>query len=251
MKVIYTVGYTAFQSGHSVDTTAMCDVLHRLGVTHIVDVRTVPYSKMFPECNENRLRLLAKEKGLMYVHISQLGAKASVEQNVFSQAGEILDEDIYPISKSDRPNHQKLCSGDEIVDFDKFMVSPIFKLGLERICTAYSKGYTLALMCSEKRAIDCHRFFLISLALEDMYRDILSVRHVSFCEGDVCLHSNEELKFGLMEEVCKRVKIKKLLEPSLLYPPVVDMSDREAMWRFCYKYWNLLHGWSRSSVGVS
>lgn len=42
---IYTIGYTLFQRGSIFDLEGMYKTLHQFGVTHLVDVRSVPFSK--------------------------------------------------------------------------------------------------------------------------------------------------------------------------------------------------------------
>ena len=55
-KVIYTIGYTLFQNGNYYDVDALFKTLHQFNVTHLVDVRSVPYSKQYPQCNADNFK---------------------------------------------------------------------------------------------------------------------------------------------------------------------------------------------------
>ena len=46
---LYTLGYTLFQNGAVIDIEKMFKTLKDLNVTHLVDVRSVPYSKQYPQ----------------------------------------------------------------------------------------------------------------------------------------------------------------------------------------------------------
>lgn len=87
---IYTIGYTLFQRGSNFDLEGMYRTLHQFGVTHLVDVRSVPFSKQYPLCNEGSLRMAGKTYGIPYIHMPELGAKALPDQDVFSKASDIF-----------------------------------------------------------------------------------------------------------------------------------------------------------------
>jgi uncharacterized protein (DUF488 family) len=262
-QIIFTVGYTLFQNGNYVDLEKMFNVLRNYNVTYLVDVRSVPYSKQYPQCNADNLKIAGKRYGIPYLHMPEVGAKVSAEQDVFSKASDIFFNDIFPIPKSNRPEKTELFKDDEIVDFNKFRNDEYFLKGLKRIETAYEKDFTLCLMCSEKSPVDCHRYFLISKALEKKFGDWLGVQHiVQGDNGTISTSSNSELNNQLKELIFKKKEIKKLVnEPSsdlfnqsMDIPAVIDTyygetrSDREA--DFCDRYWNLMHGWKKNVCNI-
>ena len=229
-KVIFTLGYTMFD--HNID--GMFELLKKLGVTHLIDVRSVPRSRFYPEYNPNSLQEAGKRHGLPYMWMSEIGAKSSSEEDVFSPAKVILDEDIFPIAKTKRPEKTPLAADEQIVDFEMKIHSPLFVSGLQRIESAYEKGFTLALMCSEKNPIDCHRYFLISRALDELYGEWLEVRHiVSDNTGSLTLVNNDTVKGMLKNDVLSRCEVKKIMARG----GIIDVDD------FCMRYWNILHGW--------
>lgn len=251
-QVIYTIGYTLFQNGDYYDVDALFKTLQQFNVTHLVDVRSVPYSKQYPQCNAENLKVLGRRYNIPYIHMPEVGAKVDSSQDVFSKAVDIFFDDIFPISKSNRPEKTELLANEEIVDFRKFRNSEYFKDGLKRIETAYDKGFVLALMCSEKNPVDCHRYFFISKALEQKYGEWLEVKHiVQNQEGHIDTKSNAVLACQLQESIFKKTEIAKLdiLNPSMFEPAKIDnyfgKTKQEKIEDFCDRYWNLMHGWKK------
>lgn len=249
-RKLFTLGYTLFQNGKDIDIKKMFDVLQKLNVTHLVDVRSVPYSRQFPHCNADNLKAAGEFFSIQYLHIPELGAKASPTQEVFSKASDIFFEEIFPISKSNRPEKTEINGDDKIVDFNKFRNDGYFSEGIKRIETAYDKNYTLAIMCSEKRPVECHRYFFISKMIEQKFGDWIEVRHiVQPSRYDISTVSNEYLNKQLEEIVLNKIEIKRLniLNPSLLEPAKIDnyLGDtiQDRIIDFCDRYWNLMHGW--------
>jgi len=249
---LYTLGYTLFQNINGIDIERMFKTLQDLNITHLVDVRSVPYSKQFPQCNADNLKVASKHFSISYIHIPELGAKVNPTQDVFSKASEIFFEDIFPIAKSKRPEKNELNADDEIVDFQKFRNNDLFLDGIKRIERAYDKNYTLALMCSEKRPIDCHRYFFISKKVEEKYKDWIDVKHiVQYQKNEISTVSNEELNKELSKLILNKTEIKKMdiLSSSFFEPAKIDnyfgKTEQEKINDFCDRYWNLMHGWKK------
>ena len=208
---LYTLGYTLFQNGNMIDIEKMLNTLKDFKVSHLVDVRSVPYSKQFPQCNADNLKLASKHFSISYGHMPELGAKASPMQDVFSKASDIFFEDIFPISKSNRPEKTELFDYEEIVDFQKFRNDEYFSEGIKRIEKAYENQFTIALMCSEKRPVDCHRFFFVSKKIEEKFGDWIEVLHITKNKnGEIETVSNENINTELSELIFNKTEIKKL-----------------------------------------
>ena len=256
---IYTIGYTLFQKRNGFALEEMFKTLHSYGVTHLVDVRSVPFSKQYPSCNADNLKMAGKTYGIPYVHMPELGAKAMPEQDVFSKASDIFFEDIFPISKSNRPEKTELNANDEIVDFAKFRNNELLLDGLKRIETAYGKGLTLALMCSEKDPLDCHRYFLVSKKIEQEFGDWIEVKHIvndSF--GNIATLKNDVLNKYLSDTILNKSEIKKMnILSSSLFDDLAVIDNyygstvEEKINDFCDRYWNLMHGWKKMNTNIN
>lgn len=58
----------------------------------------------------------------------------------------------------------KQYDGSGCLDFDKVRESSDFKIGIKNVVLGLSQGHTIALMCTEKNPIDCHRAILAARA---------------------------------------------------------------------------------------
>ncbi len=246
-KYIYTIGYTLFQKGNTIDIENLFETLKTYDINFLVDVRSVPFSKQYPQCNADNMKIAGKNLGVPYMNMPEIGAKAKSEQEVFSKASDIFfEQSVFPIAKSNRPEKTELRDSDEIVDFRKFRHDEYFISGLRRIEDAYDKGFTLCLMCSEKKPMLCHRYFLISKALEQRFGDWLEVRHIIMkSDGDIGYISNSDLDKQLEDFVCEKKHILSPLFKDDILDNYFGETEEEKINDFCDRYWNLLHGWKR------
>ncbi len=129
----YTVGH----STHSIEDFVA--LLQRYGIDAVVDVRSSPYSRMAPQFNRESLMHQLKREECRYIYLgNMLGARYDDEKLLFS---------------------------DGLVDFEAVRRTERFQEGVVRVRNGLAKGYTIALMCSEKEPFDCHRFVLVAREL--------------------------------------------------------------------------------------
>jgi uncharacterized protein (DUF488 family) len=128
---ILTIGH----STHSIDL--FLQLLKSAGVTAIADVRSSPWSRHCP-------------------HFSRPALKASLHQNE-------IDYRFLGRQLGGRPSDASLYD-QGIADYEAMAGTSLFREGIERVL-AGSKKHRLALMCSEREPLDCHRCLLVGRAL--------------------------------------------------------------------------------------
>jgi uncharacterized protein (DUF488 family) len=131
MDELYTIGH----SNHSLERFTELLELHSIGA--LADVRSSPYSKFNPQFNRENLQKALREQQIAYVY---------------------LGRELGP--RSDDPS----CYRDGKVQYSRLARTELFRKGIDRLRNGM-KTYRIALMCSEKDPIVCHRMILICRAL--------------------------------------------------------------------------------------
>jgi uncharacterized protein (DUF488 family) len=147
--------------GHSTQSQQrFISLLLGAGVTAVADVRTSPYSRHSPQFNREDLSQDLRQCGISYVFLGkELGG---------------------------RPRERGLyCEG--VADYERMAQTIEFKRGLDRILEGVKK-YRVALMCSERDPLDCHRCLLVSRALAQRG---VQVKHI-LDSGDLVSHDEIE-----------------------------------------------------------
>jgi uncharacterized protein (DUF488 family) len=126
MKPIKTIGH----SNHPIER--FVSLLKAGGVERLVDVRSMPYSRRFPQFARERLAKSLEDAGIDYVWEGEpLGGKP------------------------------KAGGG-----YDQLAARPEFTDAVGRLIEE-SAGNSLCLMCAEKEPLDCHRTVLVSRRLAE------------------------------------------------------------------------------------
>ncbi len=165
--VIYTVGH----STHQIDY--FLDLLKAYSINCLIDVRSLAASSYNPQYNKEPLSNFLKNKGITYLHFAEEFGARHTDPDLLDEEGK--------------------------VDFEKVRKSWLFKNGVERLWLGLDKGFTIALMCSEGEPFDCHRFSMISIALE---KDGFEVKHIL---KDKTLKSNADLEKQLLRKYDKKI----------------------------------------------
>jgi hypothetical protein len=118
-------------SNHTPDTFVGLLRLHRISA--IADVRSAPYSRFAPQFNKEAFGPLLTKHRIAYVFLGNyLGA---------------------------RPN-DPLCYRNGTIDFARLCQMDYFQDGLERVRKGADR-FNLALLCTEKDPVQCHRMILV------------------------------------------------------------------------------------------
>ncbi len=124
--MIKTIGHSNHPIGRFVD------LLKSAGVEAVVDVRSIPYSRRFPQFGRERLAQALSAAGILYRYEgAALGGKPK------DGAG-----------------------------YDALAGRPEFQAALDRLIAGAADA-TLCLMCAEKEPLDCHRTVLVSRRLAE------------------------------------------------------------------------------------
>ena len=114
--------------------------MHRHGVTHLVDVRSIPGSSYWVDFNRARLEQIVPPTGLRYVYMGD-------------RIGGVRDSNA-------------LCRAPGTVELPPLFEEPGFKLGIRKLIEAASSSdRVICLMCGCLRPHQCHRSKLIGPAL--------------------------------------------------------------------------------------
>jgi len=166
--VIYTIGHSNYK------LSDFLNIVTSFGIEVVVDVRSTPYSKYCPQFDKVSIKNSLNNAGVQYLFLGrELGA---------------------------RPDDSS-CYYGERVQFGLLRNTDLFKSGIARLKNAASKGCVVAIMCSEKDPIECHRTLLISRVLKE---DGVEVKHI-INEAEV-LDQNQ-----IEEQLQKKFKLEPLL----------------------------------------
>lgn len=175
--LIYTVGHSTHTIG------VFLDLLKTYSVNCLIDVRSIAASSYNPQYNKEPLSNFLKANGITYLHFAEeFGARHTDP--------DLLDEDGK-------------------VNFELVRKSWNFKNGVEKIWEGIDKGFTIALMCSESEPFDCHRFSMVSIALE---KDGFDVKHIL---KDKTIKTNTELEKQLLKKYEKKIPQPDMFQPDI------------------------------------
>jgi uncharacterized protein (DUF488 family) len=166
--MIYTVGH----STHPIQEFVKLLNLH--GITAIADVRSAPYSRFQPHFNREVLAKTLSDACIEYVFVGD------------SVGGRSANEGDYDKGR---------------VVYARLKQNDYFENGIQRVILG-SERYKLALMCSEKEPIECHRTLLVG---QTLFERGVPVTHI---HGDGSLESHNDA-------VQRLLRMFKLDEPDL------------------------------------
>ena len=142
-NTISTIGYSGLT------TNDMSYIINIYNISCVIDTRSLPYSKQFPNFNKENLEKILNNNKIHYRNYKyEFGAR---QDNI----------DFY--------------SKDGYLDFNKFSKSQIFMSGINRIEKGISQGYRFLLICSEKDPIDCHRTIMVARKFHDIGYHIINI----------------------------------------------------------------------------
>lgn len=140
-RTIYTIGHSTHEIKNCIS------LLKRHRVNAVADVRSVPYSRHYPQFNRENLIDSLRVHSIEYVFLGkELGAR------------------------SDNPE----CYENGRVKYRLLARTKLFREGIEWVRKG-SKHKKIALMCAEKDPLDCHRTILVARELVRVGSDIAHI----------------------------------------------------------------------------
>lgn len=133
MGNLFTIGH----SNHSLEHFKQ--MLVDNDVNYVIDVRSVPRSRFVPQFNEKGLSEYLKSFDISYCNMGEYFGARQVNPNYYNERG--------------------------YLDFECFRESDLFKTGFENILKGL-ENHNIALMCTEKNPIDCHRAIMVGRGFE-------------------------------------------------------------------------------------
>ena len=184
--IVFTIGH----STHAIDY--FLELLRTYGINCLIDVRSIPASGYNPQYNQEPLANFLKKYGIAYFHFrDEFGA---------------------------RQTDEGLLNEDQQVDFEKVRQTVAFQQAVERLGMMQDWGAEMALMCSESHPLDCHRFSMVSVALQNKG---FEVKHI--------LKDNTLLEQAALEKLLLKKYEKRLPQPDIFNPDItVDKQLKEA-----------------------
>lgn len=156
--MLYTIGH----SNHPIDV--FIDLLQKQGITAIGDVRSHPYSRYVPQYSRDSLKEALINAGITYVFLGkELGARSN----------------------------NPACYLQGKVQYHLLAQEPLFAEGINRVKQGIQR-YRIALMCSEKDPLDCHRAMLVA---RHLFKMDIPVQHI---HANGRLESHQELESRLL-----------------------------------------------------
>jgi uncharacterized protein (DUF488 family) len=175
--VIYTVGHSTHPSVFFLELIKIAEI------NCIVDVRSVPMSTYNPQYNQDAFKIFLKDNHIIYLHFAEEFGARQTDYGLLDDEGKL--------------------------DFEKVRKTKLFNQGLKRIWQGIDKGFRIALMCSESEPLNCHRFSMISIGLEN---DGFEVKHIL---KDKSIKTNLDLEKELLKRYEKKIPQNNLFESEI------------------------------------
>lgn len=165
MPDIYTIGYA------SKPVELFVSQLKQYSIDVVVDIRSVPYSKVFHDYHQEAIKQHLHSNQIRYLYLGEELGPRSKDDTHYDDAGQ--------------------------VQFDRLMGSVLFLQGVERLKAGFDKGFNIALMCAEKDAATCHRSLLVGhFLIRNKAHDISNILHITH-DGDI--ETQAQLEQRLLE----------------------------------------------------
>ncbi|MCB5265639.1 MAG: DUF488 domain-containing protein [Candidatus Cloacimonetes bacterium] len=143
MDIVFTIGH----SNHEI--TDLVALIKKHKVDMILDVRSTPYSKRYPQYNQEEFRLVLQSHQIDYQSFGLWFGARQPDPEYYTSEGWL--------------------------HYSAYAKSGTFADGVHSLDQCLFQGYSPALLCSEKDPFDCHRAIMVARDLSQKGYDI---RHI-------------------------------------------------------------------------
>lgn len=130
--------FTVVHSQHTPEY--FIDLLKSHNINWVLDVRSTPYSKYAEQFNRENAQAFLQDGGIRYSYMGKYFGARPMEPTLYNNEG--------------------------YLDFEKVAQSERFNIGVENVLLGLKQNNNIALMCTEKDPIDCHRAILVARAFD-------------------------------------------------------------------------------------
>lgn len=148
---------TLYTIGHSnLNAEDFLDLLRKHNIIVLVDVRSKPYSRLFPHFGKDALQVFLTQHNVEYRFAGEYLGGQPKDSTVYA-------DDQQPNEDTERADFL------EIVRYDEVAKRDWFRKGIKHLLTIVSETTigSVAIMCSESHPFECHRHHLIARSLID------------------------------------------------------------------------------------
>ncbi len=131
-NILFTIGHSQHEISYFIES------LRKYEINYILDVRSTPYSQFAAQYNKNSIKVMLNEVGINYVFMGKYFGARQEDDSLYAKEG--------------------------YLDFQKTAQSTNFKAGVANVLKGIGAGNRIALMCTEKDPIECHRAILVGKA---------------------------------------------------------------------------------------
>jgi uncharacterized protein (DUF488 family) len=176
----FTIGH----SNHTIED--FLQLLKKYNIDTLVDVRSTPFSQYQPQFNGEQLK----------DEIDTYNKKILTDEDCFTRAtnpnpAQNISYTYMGDRLGGRYDDRTLFFKTGVVDYNKVRKTTRFQQGIEDLFTLIRNGKTVAVMCTEKDPLDCHRFLLVSHSL--VQQKNVEIDHI-LAEGNTISNSDLEQK---------------------------------------------------------
>ncbi len=159
--VLYTIGHSQHKTEYFIE------MLKVYRINYVLDVRSTPYSQFASDYNKENIKKVLSNVGIQYGFMGRYFGARQEDRNLYTDEG--------------------------YLDFERTRRSIPFQVGMQNVMKGVQLGYKIALMCTEKDPMECHRAIMVA---RTFYENGLDVQHILW---DKTLQSHAVLNKRLLD----------------------------------------------------